>query len=141
MSYPQDRETANDYQDYVVKYSQSYDIYGTPNALPVYSNGLAEEVGEISEVFDEAVKADLFRKMSKESGHVSGLIKRHFRGDTINPEEFKKKLTLELGDVIAYAALIAHTFNIRLDDVLQANLRKAAKRNAEKTQLGSGSDR
>jgi len=118
MSYPQDRETANDYQEYVVKYSKGYAIYGTANALPVYSLGLAGETGEVSE-----------------------LLKRHFRGDDVSPEAFKEKLTLELGDVIAYAALIAHSFDIRLDDVLQANLHKAAKRNAANTQLGSGSDR
>ena len=118
MTYPQDRETANDYQEYVVKYSKGYDIYGTPKALPVYSLGLAGETGEVCE-----------------------LLKRHFRGDDIPAPAFKEKLKLELGDVIAYVTLIAHTFDIRLDDILQANIHKAAKREAAKTQLGSGSDR
>ena len=118
MSYPQDGETANDYQDYVVKYSKGYDIYDTPNALPVYSLGLAGETGEVCEI-----------------------LKRHFRGDEISAEDFEQKLKLELGDVIAYVALIAHTFDLRLDDILQANIYKAAKRNVAKTQLGSGSDR
>lgn len=118
MPYFQNKETANDYQDYIAQYSKSYEIYGTPNALPVYSLGLGGETGEVLE-----------------------LLKRHFRGDAISSEVFKEKLTLELGDVIAYVALIAHTFGIRLDDVLQANIHKAAKRNAANTQLGTGSDR
>ncbi|WP_341532177.1 hypothetical protein WKK05_40160 (plasmid) [Nostoc sp. UHCC 0302] len=64
--------TPKEYQDEIVKISKHYPTFGTDKALPTYSAGLSEEVGE-----------------------VMGIIKRHFRGDA-KPENFKENLTKEL---------------------------------------------
>lgn len=108
---------ANEYQDKIVDYSQTFPTFGRGNkeALTAYSIGLAEEVGE-----------------------VAGLIKRHFRGDIYNPNRFQERLTEEMGDVIAYLAMIAYYFEIPLESVLEANVRKLTLRETRGTQLGEG---
>ncbi len=106
----------NDYQQKIIEYSATFEVYGTDKALPTYTLGLAGETGEVCE-----------------------LIKRHFRGD--EQPNFTQDLTKELGDVIAYISLLAHVFDIDLDEVLQVNLRKLDKRRIDKKQLGKGNDR
>ncbi|MEH2412054.1 nucleoside triphosphate pyrophosphohydrolase family protein [Nostoc sp.] len=109
--------TPKEYQDEIIKISKHYPIFGTDKALPTYSSGLSEEVGE-----------------------VMGIIKRHFRGDA-KAENFKGNLTKELGDVTAYLVLLAKEFDIDFEDILTMNISKLQKRNENGTQLGSGSDR
>ena len=111
------RITPKEYQNEILEISKHYPIFGTDKALPTYSTGLSEEVGE-----------------------VMGIVKRHFRGDA-KPENFKENLTKELGDVIAYLVLVAKEFDIDFEDILTANISKLQKRNENGTQLGSGDDR
>jgi NTP pyrophosphatase (non-canonical NTP hydrolase) len=108
---------ANDYQDKVIELSKNYPIWGTSNALPVYSLGLAGETGEVME-----------------------LLKRHFRGDEVDAD-FKYQLTKELGDVAAYLVLVANHFNIKFDHILEMNLLKTSMRLEKGTILGKGNDR
>lgn len=118
MTYPKMAKlTPEEYQDAILQISKHYPIWGTDKALPTYSLGLGEEAGE-----------------------VLGLLKRHFRGDETG-EEFKAKLTRELGDVTAYLVLIAHCFGIDFEDVLVANIDKLKDRLARNTHLGTGDDR
>lgn len=107
---------ANEYQDKLVELSKNYPVYNTPDALAVYSLGLAGETGEVME-----------------------LLKRHFRKD--NVDDFKNQLTKELGDVAAYLALVAYYFDINFSDLLYANLNKVSNRVSNGTILGKGSDR
>lgn len=109
--------TPKEYQDEIVEISKHYPTFGTDKALPTYSAGLSEEVGE-----------------------VMGIIKRHFRGDA-KPENFKENLTKELGDVVAQLVLVAEEFDIDFEDILTVNISKLHKRIQNGTQLGSGDDR
>ncbi|MCC5662083.1 nucleoside triphosphate pyrophosphohydrolase family protein [Nostoc sp. XA010] len=117
MSYPKICQiTPGEYQDEIIKISKHYSIFGTEKALPTYSSGLSEEVGE-----------------------VMGIIKWYFRGDE-KPENFKENLTKELGDVTAYLVLIAKEFDINFEDILTMNIEKLQNINKNNTLLGGGSD-
>jgi NTP pyrophosphatase (non-canonical NTP hydrolase) len=118
MTYPKMcRLTPEEYQDAILQISKHYPIFNTDKALPTYSLGLGEEAGE-----------------------VMGLLKRHFRGDE-SGDEFKAKLTRELGDVAAYLVLVGQSFGIDFEDVLVANIEKLKDRLARNTHLGTGDDR
>lgn len=117
MSYPKICQyTPEEYQETIVELSKHYSIYGTPNALPTYSHGLSEEVGE-----------------------VMGLLKRYYRGDT--DDTLKDKLTKELGDVLAYLVLLGHVFDINLETIMVTNIDKINSRKNKGTLTGTGSDR
>jgi NTP pyrophosphatase (non-canonical NTP hydrolase) len=121
MTYPKMCNlTPSEYQDAILKISSQYPIWGTDKALPTYSLGLGEEAGE-----------------------VLGLLKRHFRGDESGEsgDEFKVKLTRELGDVAAYLVLVGHCFGIDFEDVLVANIDKLKDRVTRNSHLGTGDDR
>ncbi len=109
--------TPSEYQDAILEISKHYPIWGSDKALPTYSLGLGEEAGE-----------------------VLGLLKRHFRGDE-SGQEFKNKLTRELGDVTAYLVLIAYSFGIDFEDVLATNIDKLKDRLARNSHIGTGDDR
>jgi NTP pyrophosphatase (non-canonical NTP hydrolase) len=120
MTYPYIGINPNEYQNQIINLSKNYSIYGTDKALMVYALGLSEECGE-----------------------VEGLLKRHYRGDFDNESnsELKEKLTKELGDLLAYLSLIAFTFDIELEDIMDKNLSKINKRILDKSHIGTGSDR
>ncbi|HEY9863318.1 MAG TPA: nucleoside triphosphate pyrophosphohydrolase family protein [Candidatus Obscuribacterales bacterium] len=116
MSYPVICDiTPEDYQDRIVKISKQFKVYDTPNRLPTYCLGLSGEVGEVME-----------------------LIKRYFR-EGIEPD--KQELTKELGDVIAYVALLAHHYDIPLETVMIKNIRKLEDRQKSGNLEGKGNDR
>jgi NTP pyrophosphatase (non-canonical NTP hydrolase) len=107
--------TPEDYQDRLVKVSKQFKVYDTPNRLPTYCLGLSGEVGEVMEI-----------------------LKRFFR-EGIEPD--KQELTKELGDVIAYVALLAHHHNIDLETVMLTNIKKLEDRQKNGSLEGNGSDR
>ena len=118
MTYPKMcKITPEEYQDAILEISSHYPIWGTDKALPTYSLGLGEEAGE-----------------------VLGLLKRHFRGDE-SGDEFKVKLTRELGDLAAYLVLVAHCFGVDFEDVLVANIDKLKDRLTRNSHIGTGDDR
>lgn len=117
MTYPKICNiTPDEYETKILNVSRNYPMFGTEQSIPTYSAGLGEEVGE-----------------------VLGLLKRYFRGDS-NPD-FKKQLTAELGDVIAYAVLVGYSFGISFEDILQKNVEKLEARIKNGTHMGTGSDR
>ena len=120
MTYPYIANNPNDYQNQIIDLSKNYSIFGTERALMVYALGLSEECGE-----------------------VEGLLKRHFRGDfdNLDNSELKEKMTKELGDILAYLALVAFSFDIELEDIMDKNLSKIKNRVLQNTHIGTGSDR
>jgi NTP pyrophosphatase (non-canonical NTP hydrolase) len=107
--------TPKDYQDQLVKVSKTFSVYDTPNRLPAYCLGLSGEVGEVMEI-----------------------LKRFFR-EGVEPN--KQELTKELGDVIAYATLLAHHYNIDLETVMLTNIKKLEERQKNGSLEGRGNDR
>jgi NTP pyrophosphatase (non-canonical NTP hydrolase) len=119
MSYPSYDTTASQYQKKLVELNKrGYKDPKEEGQLAIYSLGIGGESGEVLE-----------------------LIKRYFRGDTMDIAKFKLQLKKELGDLSAYMALVAYVFDIDMSDVLDANLEKLRERVLTGTQLGSGSDR
>lgn len=74
--------------------------------------------------------------LSEESGEVAGLIKRQLRGDFEHID--LEKLTLELGDILAYLTMLASFYNIKLDDIVTKNLQKISSRIDRNTINGMG---
>lgn len=107
------------YQPQIVKLASNYPHFSTEKALPMYTLGLAEEAGE-----------------------VAGIIKRHLRGDynlhEVGSVEELNCLKEELGDVLAYLALVANEFGIRLSEIAEMNLEKLESRVQRHKQLGKG---
>ena len=58
--------------------------------------------------------------LAGESGEVCELLKKYVRDD----KKINEDLLLELGDVLHYLTMIAHTFDMSLDDVMEANINK-----------------
>ena len=57
------------------------------------------------------------------------------------PEELRRKLKSELGDVLWYIAVLAHELNISLDDVADDNIEKLSDRLNRGVLKGSGDER
>ena len=63
--------------------------------------------------------------LSGESGEVSDIVKKHlFQGHELDVEKIKK----ELGDVLWYIAEACEALDLKLDDVMKANIDKLSKR-------------
>ena len=62
--------------------------------------------------------------LAGESGEVCELLKKYVRDD----KEIHGDLLLELGDVLHYLTMIAHTFDMSLDDIMKANIHKLEER-------------
>ena len=76
----------------------------------------------------------------EESGEVAGLYKRNYRDNT-HPDEFRQKLTKELGDVLWYVSGVAKDNGITLDEVAKTNIAKLADRVERGVLHGSGDER
>lgn len=80
--------------------------------------------------------------LSGESGEVAEKYKKMIRDNNgVITEEFKKQITLELGDVLWYISNIAQDLDIRLDDIAQANIDKLTDRKMRGVINGSGDNR
>ena len=76
--------------------------------------------------------------LTEEAGEVAGLLKREvFRENEIPKERWIE----ELGDVLWYAATLAHDLGFTLDEVAQMNLDKLASRMKRDKIHGSGDER
>lgn len=98
-----------------------------------------------SEYQKSALKTDLvhplnyyFLGLAEEAGEVAGLRKRFLR-DEGNIDY--KTLIHELGDVMWYVALIAHKYNIDLNDVAVENIKKLDDRMSRNVIKGAGNSR
>lgn len=61
--------------------------------------------------------------------------------DGVISDEDKHELSKELGDVVWYIALLAHSLDLSFDDIMQYNLKKLADRKARNVQKGAGDNR
>lgn len=74
-----------------------------------------------------------------EAGEVAGLLKRVIRDGV--PDNFAERLELELGDVMWYIAQLCEVTRLDLGEVMQANLKKLADRQARGKLHGEGDKR
>lgn len=76
--------------------------------------------------------------LAEEAGEVAGLRKRFLRDEeNIDYDKIEK----ELGDVLWYLSMLAHRYNISLDDVASNNIEKLRSRKERGVIKGSGSNR
>jgi NTP pyrophosphatase (non-canonical NTP hydrolase) len=61
--------------------------------------------------------------------------------DGVITDEDKKELQKELGDVVWYVAVLAHSLGISLEDVMQTNVAKLASRKQRGVTKGQGDNR
>lgn len=108
-----------DFRDYQVRSSQ-FAIYPNCGYNPIYPTlGLCGESGEV---------AEKVKKVLRDNNGV-------FDGNA------KTAITLELGDVLWYAAQLANELGINLNEAAANNLDKLANRKRKNTLSGSGDDR
>ncbi len=85
----------------------------------IWAMGISGEAGEILE------------KWKKIVAYKDGII----------TDEDIDGIKKELGDVLWYIALLAHSLNLELDDVVKLNVEKLASRKARGVQKGQGDNR
>lgn len=103
----------NEFQEFFVEHQKNYKIK-EENRLAVLALGLSGECGEVTEV-----------------------IKKFLRDDKID----KNHLAEELGDVMAYLAILADYFDFTLDEISKMVIEKNIKRIEKKTLQTSGDNR
>jgi NTP pyrophosphatase (non-canonical NTP hydrolase) len=97
--------TLNDFQDFFVEHQKNYKV-GEQNRLAVLALGLCDECGEVTE-----------------------LIKKHLRDGKLE----SLKIGEELGDVMAYVAILANYYGFTLEEIAQINIDKNKRRTEEGT--------
>lgn len=73
-----------------------------------------------------------------ETGEVADVIKKFYCHTPKSPDEFRKKLVYELGDVLFYWLKCLDFFGISIEEVVEGNREKLASRHPE---LGTVSER
>lgn len=78
-----------------------------------------------------------------ESGEIAEKFKKYFRGDKEGwiHSEAKEEISKEIGDVLYYLAKLCNQLEISLEETLQKNINKLAKRKQERKLKGSGDNR
>lgn len=81
--------------------------------------------------------------LSGELGEVCEKLKKYFRKDTgkTNWWGFGLILKKEIGDLMYYIAKLCNAFGLDLEEILQENIDKLAKRKKDGTLKGSGDNR
>ena len=88
--------------------------------------------------------------MNGEAGEVADKVKKILRdteyskdkyGAITIPDEKKKDIALEIGDVLWYCATLSADLGYSLDDIAQMNVEKLASRKARGVLGGSGDNR
>lgn len=80
--------------------------------------------------------------LTGEAGEVADKVKKVIRDNNDEfTDERKHQIALELGDVMWYAASLAHDLGFTLDEVCQMNLDKLASRMKRDKIHGSGDER
>lgn len=81
--------------------------------------------------------------LAGETGEIMEKAKKIIRDkdSEFNTDEFKNDLKKELGDVLWYVAVMAHHFDLWLEEVAQTNVKKLEDRQARGVLGGSGDDR
>ena len=100
-----------------------------------------QEFTKTTVVYSEEVALPyLFSGLTSETGEVTGLYKKHLRGDCTY-DELRFKLKFELGDVFWYLARICDEFGFSVEEILDINVDKLRIRQKNNTLKGSGDDR
>ncbi|MBP5679703.1 MAG: nucleoside triphosphate pyrophosphohydrolase family protein [Bacteroidales bacterium] len=80
--------------------------------------------------------------LTGEAGEVADKVKKVIRDNNDEfTDERKQQIALELGDVMWYAATLAHDLGYSLDEICQMNLDKLASRMQRNQLHGSGDER
>ena len=80
--------------------------------------------------------------LTGEAGEVADKVKKVTRDNNDEfTDERKQQIALELGDVMWYAATLAHDLGYSLDEICQMNLDKLASRMQRNKLHGSGDER
>ena len=80
--------------------------------------------------------------LTGEAGEVADKVKKVIRDNNDEfTDERKQQIALELGDVMWYAATLAHDLGYSLDEICQMNLNKLASRMQRNKLHGSGDER
>lgn len=80
--------------------------------------------------------------LTGEAGEVADKVKKVIRDNNDEfTDERKQQIALELGDVMWYAATLAHDLGYSLDEICQMNLDKLASRMQRNKLHGSGDER
>lgn len=80
--------------------------------------------------------------LTGEAGEVADKVKKVIRDNNLSfDDERKRQIALELGDVMWYAASLAHDLGYTLEEVCQMNLDKLASRMQRDKIHGSGDER
>lgn len=77
-----------------------------------------------------------------ESGEIAEKVKKIIRDENATiSEEQKTEIAKEIGDVLWYLAVLAHSLGYSLDELAKLNLNKLASRKARGKLTGSGDNR
>lgn len=80
--------------------------------------------------------------LTGEAGEVADKVKKVIRDNNLTfDDERKHQIALELGDVMWYAASLAHDLGYSLEEICQMNLDKLASRMERNKIHGSGDER
>lgn len=80
--------------------------------------------------------------IAEEQGELLGKIKKLFRDHGgVNSDEFKKAVTLEMGDIMWYVARLCSKLDIPFHDVAEMNLEKLSSRKVRNKLQGDGDNR
>lgn len=107
----------NDYQKQALKTAHTY-----PDSLmdkTIWAMGVAGEAGEVIEKWKKIV--------AYKNGKIS--------------VEDKKELAKELGDVVWYVAVLAHSLGLSFNDIMAQNVKKLADRKKRDVIKGAGDNR
>lgn len=85
----------------------------------IWAMGIAGEAGEVLEKWKKIVAYN--------DGNIT--------------DEDVQRIKKELGDVVWYVALMAHSLDLSLEEVMQLNVEKLADRKKRNAQRGEGDDR
>lgn len=85
----------------------------------IWAMGISGEAGEVLEKWKKIV--------AYKDGKIS--------------DEDKSEIKKELGDVVWYVAMMAHSLGLSFDEIMQQNLEKLADRKKRNTQKGAGDNR
>ena len=77
-----------------------------------------------------------------EGGEIAEKVKKMIRDDNAQiSDEKKQEIAKEIGDVLWYLAVLAHTLGVSFDELAHMNLEKLASRQSRGALSGSGDNR
>jgi NTP pyrophosphatase (non-canonical NTP hydrolase) len=78
--------------------------------------------------------------ISGKAGEIQETFKKYVRGD-FGKEELRKRIKVEVGDVLWYLAVLLDAFDLPMADVAEANIKKLSSRQERGVIRGDGDTR